>query len=376
MTKMKHTFTVLSLLTTLLWSSCSGSSDKATDGQTFYLGADMGWITMLEAQGQEYYNFDGEQRDPFALLPELGLNAVRLRVWVDPSKYGNWCDLEDNIQKAHRAKEQGLDIMVDFHYSDWWADPAKQNIPAAWFDHDYETMKQDLREHTLTVLRRFKDEGLEPRWVQVGNETSNGMLWSVATDPETGWEIKDEQGRTTITHSMGHLERNPEQYAGFFKAGAEAVKEVFPEAKVIVHLDNGYDKDLYNRNLDVLKAGGCEWDIVGMSLYPYWAHQSDTTLTAQIVIDRCMENINLVSQKYNCDVMITETGFEVDEQYPELMDEGRDQLSQIIRRCKNETNGRCKGVFYWEPLCRPSQYRLGAFTEDGHPTAIMQAFKL
>lgn len=372
---MKYTFCTL-FFSALLLAACSGKSgENAAADDNFALGADLGWVTMLEAQGQEFYNFNDEQRDAFALVKELGMNAVRLRVWVDPSKHGNWCDLEDNIVKGQRAKEQGLDIMVDFHYSDWWADPAKQNIPAAWDGHDFETMKQDLREHTLTVLRRFKDEGLTPRWVQVGNETSNGMLWSVETDPETGWEIKDENGRTTITHSMGHVERNPEQYAGFFKAGAEVVKEVFPEAKVIVHLDNGYDKDLYTRNLNVLKAGGCEWDIVGMSLYPYWAHSTDTTLTAQIVIDRCMENIGLVSQKYNCDVMITETGFEVDEQYPEIMDEGREQLAQIIRRCKEETQGRCLGVFYWEPLCRPSQYRLGAFTEDGHPTAIMQAFK-
>ena len=362
----------------LIISVCSGSKEgkSASSDSTFALGADMGWITMLEAQGQQYYNFEGEERDPMALLGELGLNAVRLRVWVDPSMHGNWCDLEDNIIKAQRAKEQGLDIMINFHYSDWWADPAKQNIPASWDGHDYETMKQDLRQHTLDVLNRFKEEGLTPRWVQVGNETSNGMLWSVETDPETGWEIKDENGRTTITHSMGHLERDPEQYAGFFRTGAEAVKEVFPEAKVIVHLDNGYDNDLYNRNLDVLKAGGCEWDIVGMSLYLYWAHMTDTTLTAQKVIDLCMENINLVSLKYNCDVMITETGFEVDEQYPELVEEGREQLAQIIRRCKDETHGRCLGVFYWEPLCRPSQYRLGAFTEDGHPTDIMRAFKL
>lgn len=354
-----------------------GSCTQPEPQPEFCLGADISWSTAQEARGEQYYDFDGQPKDAFTLCREMGLDAVRLRVWVDPKEHDGhkWCDAQDVLAKALRAKAQGMDVMIDFHYSDFWADPAKQCIPAAWEKHSYDEMRQDVREHTLSVLQLLKTHDIEPRWVQVGNETSNGMLWSVERDSITGWEIKDEHGNTTITQSMGHWERNPEQYAGFFRSGAEAVKEVFPNAKVIVHLDNGFDKELYVKNLDILRRGGCKWDVVGMSLYPYWAMQGHPERTAQGVIDSTLVNIGLVAERYDCDVMIVETGFAVYDDQPEVMAEGRAQLEQIIRRARTETNGRCLGVFYWEPLCRPSQYRLGAFGEDGKPTEIMKAFK-
>ena len=100
--------------------------------QDFYLGADISWETEMESKGQKLYNWKGEERECTALMKEMGMNAVRLRVWVDPSEHDNWCNKEDLLAKAKRAKELGMDVMVDFHYSDWWADPGKQNIPKAW----------------------------------------------------------------------------------------------------------------------------------------------------------------------------------------------------------------------------------------------------
>lgn len=340
----------------------------------FWLGADTGWDSEMAAAGHKFYNWQGEERECTALMKEMGLNAIRIRVWVDPSKHGNWCNSADVLQKALRAKQQGMEVMIDFHYSDWWADPSKQNIPAAWAKHSYKQMLKDLAAHTRDVLTLLLQNGVSPRWVQVGNETSNGLLWSVEMDPVTGWEKKDEHGRTTITHSMGHLERNPKQYAGFIRAGYDAVKSVCPEAQVIVHLDNGYDNDLYNRNLDVLLQGGAKWDLIGMSLYPYWSMEAGNEPSAMKTIVDCVRNIKKVVQKYGTDVIITETGFEVDETQPWKMVAGREQLRELIQRCQNETDGHCLGVFYWEPECRPSQYKLGAFTEDGHPTDIMRAF--
>ena len=124
-----------------------------------------------------------------------------------------------------------------------------------------------------------------------------------------------------------------------------------------------------------MAENGAQWDIIGMSLYPYWAKESGKETDADRCITRCMENIRAVSEKYHCDVIIVETGFEVDEQHPEVMEEGYRQLSRVLQESSHSTNGRCKGVFYWEPECKPSQYKLGAFTEDGHPTRIMDAFK-
>ncbi len=343
--------------------------------QDFYKGADVGWMTEMESRGHKWYNAEGKETECLQLMKEYDINAVRLRVWVDPSKHGNWCNLDDVIVKAKRAQKLGMEIMLDFHYSDWWCDPAKQPIPASWMGHSYEQMKQDLKDYTISVLNALKREGITPKWVQVGNETSNGLLWSVESDPVTGWEIKDANGNTKITTSMGHSRLNPTQYAGFIRAGYDAVKEASPSSLVIVHLDNGFDKVLYEWNLGILAGNGAKWDIIGMSLYPHWALEGGKETDADECITHCMENIRMVSEKYNCDVIITETGFEVDEQHPEVMEEGYRQLSRVLQESLYSTNGRCKGVFYWEPECKPSQYRLGAFTEDGRPTRIMDAFR-
>ena len=334
----------------------------------------MGWLTEYEAQGWKCYDKYGNERECMSLMADYGINAERIRVWVDPSKHGNWCGKEDVLVKCQRAQALNQDIMIDFHYSDWWADPAKQNIPASWQGHNFKRMKQDLANHTIDVLSYLKDKGIKVRWVQIGNETSHGMLWSVKMDPKTGWEYKDENGNTVITESMGHLERNPEQYAGFFKAGYDAAKSIYPDAICIVHLDNGFDNDLYNRNLDTLIKYGAKFDMIGMSIYPYWSIMAKREPDAEKTITDCIKNINLVAKKYGVPVMITETGYQVDEKHPRIMEQGRDQLRRLIYECKNLTDGQCKGVFYWEPECRPSQYKLGAFTEDGRPTAIMDGF--
>ena len=372
-------------LVSVCWSiiGCSSSSTKVEEPEKeeeekvvdFYKGADISWVTELESKGHKFYNDHGQERECTALMKEYGMNAVRLRVWVDPSKHDNWCNQEDLLVKAKRAKALGMEVMVDFHYSDWWADPTKQNIPASWKGHSYEDMKKDLAAHTKEVLQLLKDNDIAPKWVQVGNETTNGMLWSVKTN-ELGWEIKDENGNTTIIESMGHATRNPEQYAGFFQAGYEAVKQIFPDAIVIVHLDNGFDEALYNWNLDILKNNGAKFDMIGMSIYPYWA-KINNNKTAEQTISGCMANIKKVREKYGCDVMIVETGMLCADEQGKLasasvLEEGYKQLARIIKESKEAG---CKGVFYWEPECKPSQYKLGAFTEDGRPTKIMDAFK-
>lgn len=372
------------LLASACWGlmSCSSSSTKVEEPEKvepevvdFYKGADISWVTELESKGQKFYNANGEERECTALMKEYGMNAIRLRVWVDPSKHDNWCNKEDLLVKAKRAKALGMEVMVDFHYSDWWADPAKQNIPASWKGHSYEEMKKDLANHTKEVLQFLKNNDITPKWVQVGNETTNGMLWSVKTN-EQGWEIKDENGNTTITESMGHATRNPEQYAGFFNAGYEAVKEIFPDAIVIVHLDNGWDENLYNWNLDILKNNGAKFDMIGMSLYPYWSEIYHGK-SAEETIGGCMANIQKMKAKYGCDVMIVETGMLCADEQGKLasasvLEEGYNQLARIIKESKEVG---CKGVFYWEPECKPGQYKLGAFTEEGFPTRIMDAFK-
>ena len=343
----------------------------ACSDRHYWKGADIGWATEYEADGQYFYNKDGERRECSELMKELGLDALRFRVWVDPSKHGNWNGREDLLVKASRARDLGMAIMIDFHYSDFWADPKKQNIPAAWSGKSYEEIRELLAEHTRDVLQMLKDNGIKPRWVQVGNETSNGFLWTVRGD-QWGDPVPDSLGRVTILESVGHLRNNPQQYAGLFAAGYDAVKSVFPKAEVIVHLDNGFDQALYDSNLDTLAKYGARWDMIGMSLYPYWALDSGVETDEEEAITHCIENINHVWEKYRTPVMLVETGFEVDESRPEVMEKGRDQLRRIIR--ESRATGHCRGIFYWEPECRPDRYKLGAFGSDGRPTAIMDGF--
>lgn len=316
----------------------------------FVKGADVGFLTGQERRGVVFHDRNGHERECLELLKnDYQMSAIRMRVWVNPR--GGDCDKFALLAMAKRVKALDMDLMVDFHYADSWADPAKQPIPKAWQGHSFEQMKQDLRDHTVKVLSLLKSNGIAPRWVQVGNETANGLLWP-----------------------MGHIEQNPEQYAGFIRAGYDAVKEVFPEAVVIVHLDRGHKQSLYDWNLDIVLKYGGKFDMIGMSLYPYWAMEGHPELNADDIITDCIANIRHCSEKYGCDVMIVETGFEVDEQHPEKMEEGRRQLERVIREARRDTNNRCRGVFYWEPQCLPGGYKLGAFNSKAAPTAIMEGF--
>lgn len=323
---------------------------QQTTTADFVKGADVGFLTGQERHGVKFHDRNGRERECLELLKnDYQMSAIRMRVWVNPR--GGSCDKNELLAMARRVKALGMQLMVDFHYSDSWADPAKQPIPKAWEGHTYKQMKRDLAQHTIEVLTLLKENDIEPRWVQVGNETANGLLWP-----------------------MGHIEKNPKQYAGFIRAGYDAVKKVFPKAIVIVHLDRGHKQSLYDWNLDIVRKYGGRWDMIGMSLYPYWAMEGHPELKADDIITDCMSNIRHVSEKYKCDVMIVETGFEVDEQHPEKMEEGRRQLTRVIKEARSMTNGRCRGVFYWEPQCLPGGYKLGAFDHNAAPTTIMEAF--
>lgn len=240
----------------------------------------MGFLTGQEHRGVVFHDREGRDRECLELLKtDYQMSAIRMRVWVNPR--GGNCDKHELLAMGKRAKALGMDFMVDFHYADSWADPAKQPIPAAWREHSYEQMLKDVHDHTVDVLSLLKNNGVEPRWVQVGNETANGLLWP-----------------------MGHIEKNPEQYAGFIRAGYDAVKEVFPNAIVIIHLDRGHKQSLYDWNLDIVRKYGGKFDMVGMSLYPYWARKDHPELKADDIITDCIANIRHVSEKYGCDVIL------------------------------------------------------------------------
>lgn len=329
-------------LVILLLGCSKKSSDTNNPVQTptnFAKGADVSWITEMEAAGKSFYNNSGVPQDPILILKNLGMNTIRLRVWVNPSN--GWNNTADVIAKATRAKNLGMRIMIDFHYSDSWADPGQQTKPAAWSGQSFTTLKTSLANHTTSVLTALKNNSIVPEWVQVGNEVNDGMLW-----PD------------------GKASTNMNNFAQLVNAGYDAVKSVFPSAKIIVHLSNGYDNNLYRWLFDGLENNGGKWDVIGMSLYPSPSNWS--TLDAQ-----CLANMNDMVSRYGKEVMIVETGMSWDQ--PGACNAF---LSDIISKTKSVSNNKGLGVLYWEPEAYGNWqgYTLGAFDNAGKPTSALNAF--
>ena len=324
-----------------------GQKDIVIDRTAFAKGADISWITQMESQGMEFYNKDGAERECTALMKEIGMNAVRYRVWVNP--VDGWNSATDVLVKAIRAQKLGLRIMIDFHYSDTWADPGNQTPPAAWASYDIDGLVKAVSDHTKEVLSLLKKYGVDVEWVQVGNETRTGMMWPLGSYKENGGK----------------------NYTDLTNAGYDAVKAVYPEAKVIVHLDGGHDNSLYTRIFSVLKANGGKYDMIGMSLYPCWWNNETSSFGTDWKpnTDACLANIKKVYETYGKEVMICETGMPVTN--PDI---AKEMLSYLLE--KTQELECCKGVFYWEPQA-PNGYNdgygLGAF-QNGKPTAALDPF--
>ena len=330
------------LLIAFLFTVISINNTNAQDKNTFWFGADISGTTQLESNGEKLYNTKGEIKENTALMKELGLNAVRLRVWVNPR--GGWSGAEDVLEMAKRAKYYDMAVMIDFHYSDWWADPGKQHIPAAWQYMSYDEMKNALAQHTEDVLSLLKKNNIDVKWVQVGNETTNGFLWP-----------------------MGRASDNMEKYAGFTEVGYQAVKKVYPNAQVIIHIDGGCDQKRYDFIFDGLKKFGAHYDMIGLSVYPYWDVVAKLESDWKGSVRDFTANVKHLYEKYGKETMVVETGAE--SKHPK---EGYIIMKAVINAAKNDCGGHCHGVFYWAPELE-GQYPLGAF--DNHrPTEIMKAF--
>ncbi|HXQ80888.1 MAG TPA: glycosyl hydrolase 53 family protein [Opitutaceae bacterium] len=311
----------------------------AVGAAPFANGSDPSWITQMEASGIRFYNGGGTQQDCLRVLQGVGVNAIRLRVWVNPA--GGWCDQADVVSKAVRARNLGQRVLIDFHYSDTWADPGHQTKPAAWANDGIAQLNIDVTNHTTAVLAALKAAGVAPEWVQVGNETNNGMLW-----PD------------------GMASTNMGNFAALVTSGYNAVKSVFPDALVVVHVSNGYDDSLFRFVFDGLKQYGARYDVIGMSLYPTNANWA--TLDTQ-----CLATMNDMVATYGKPVMVVEVGMDVDS-----ASACESFLADIIGKVKSVPGGNGLGVFYWEPEAYNGWqgYTMGAFGTNGAPTVAMNAF--
>jgi arabinogalactan endo-1,4-beta-galactosidase len=329
-----------------LFTHCSTSKMHGTKTGAFVKGADIGWLQQMEATGYKFYGDDGTEQDCFKILKDHGINTVRLRTWVNPNnnKASGHNSKDETVAMAVRAKKWGMKVMINFHYSDSWADPGKQKKPAAWEGHDFTTLLKDVYDYTLEVMTALKTAGVTPEWVQVGNETPGGMIY-----PE---------GST----------KNWPQLAQLINKGYDAIKAVSPSSKVILHLDRGNDSARFVSWFDNAKANGAKYDMIGLSYYPYWLDgKPDYTLS----IDDLARNMNNLVARYGKEVMVVEVGGEDNKP-----DNTYDMLVAVQQKVKAVPGGMGKGVIYWEPEGARSwsRYALSAWGDDGKPTKALDAF--
>lgn len=317
----------------------SGKGDEVKDRMV--LGADLGWVSQLESRGIRWVDEEGRQIDPLQAVKDMGTNTVRLRVFVNPPKEAFWqkkngtvcmlgfADAESVLEMAKRVKAMDLQLMIDFHYSDHFADPQYQDVPEAWQNEDGEGLKKKVYEHTKEVLHLLVENGAAPEWVQVGNEINPGIL---------------------LPH--GGLKENPGQLVEFLNMGYDAVKECCPDCKVITHIAGPYKPDWCEPFLDNFFEKGGKTDVFGFSHYPYWFKVEQSA-------EFLLGYLSRYEQKYHKPVMVCEVGG------PENEEEGTYQLlmntMEALERLPDEKG---LGVVYWEPEVAsgllPDKYFMGA----------------
>lgn len=317
----------------------------------FVKGMDLSTLLELERCGAKYYD-NGEERDLLAIMKSYDVDTIRIRLWNDPwsetgESYGaGENDLKTSLEIAKRVTAAGFGVLLNFHYSDFWADPGKQIKPKAWADYGVKELEQAVYDYTLESMQTFLDAGVNITMVQVGNELSNGLLWPEGKVP------------------------NYDNIATFVNAGIRAVRKVDAAIPVMIHLDNGGNNALYREWFDNFTKRGEDFEIIGLSYYPFW-HGSLQMLN---------DNMNDIAERYGKDLVIAEVsmGYTMEgyKNYEKLSDEERkgyatrpalvekieypmtkqgqyDFMEDFLNRISHIKGGKGKGFFYWEPAWIP-----------------------
>lgn len=317
----------------------------------FVKGMDLSTLLELERCGAKYYD-NGEERDLLAIMKSYDVDTIRIRLWNDPwsetgESYGaGENDLKTSLEIAKRVTAAGFGVLLNFHYSDFWADPGKQIKPKAWADYGVKELEQAVYDYTLESMQTFLDAGVNITMVQVGNELSNGLLWSEGKVP------------------------NYDNIATFVNAGIRAVRKADAAIPVMIHLDNGGNNALYREWFDNFTKRGEDFEIIGLSYYPFW-HGSLQMLN---------DNMNDIAERYGKDLVIAEVsmGYTMEDykNYEKLSDEERkgyatrpalvekieypmtkqgqyDFMEDFLNRISHIKGGKGKGFFYWEPAWIP-----------------------
>lgn len=317
----------------------------------YYKGMDISTLLEVEKCGGKFYD-GGKEGELLSILKSYDVNAVRIRLWNDPyseegEPYGAGTnDFNSVLELSRRAKEKGLDILLDYHYSDFWADPGKQFIPKAWRGYSVDELEQAVYDYTRDTLLILKKEDLLPCMVQVGNELTNGLLWPYGKTP------------------------NYDNIARFVKAGVRAVREVSDKIKVMIHLDNGGNNELYREWFDNFVKRGGDFDMIGLSYYPFW-HGT---------FDMLENNMKDIAVRYGKELIIAEVsmGYTMEDyasyeklapsqrkgmatrqeladkiEYPMTREGQTAFMNELFRRIAKVPENKGRGYFYWEPAWIP-----------------------
>lgn len=322
-------------------------------------GMDLSTLLELERLGAKYYD-GGKERDILDIMKDYGVNAIRLRIWNDPwgpshESYGaGENDVPTTLAIAKRVSGKGFGVLLNFHYSDFWADPGKQFKPKAWEGMSTKELTQAVYDFTFEVMELFKKEGVNVTMVQVGNELSNGLLWP--------------DGRLDVDGGIFEYDN----IAAFVSAGIRAVRKSNPAIPVMIHLDNGSKNELYRRWFDNYVARGEDFDVIGLSYYPFWHGTMDDLIA----------NMDDMAKRFRKDLIIAEVsmGYTMEDyrEYeklpeserkgyatkPELVEkiefpmtrEGQAGfIKTLMERMETVSGGYARGFFWWEPAWIPVQ---------------------
>jgi arabinogalactan endo-1,4-beta-galactosidase len=312
-------------------------ASPAQAAATFIKGADISWLPQMEAHGYTFKNTSGVQQDLLAILKGYGINAIRLRTWVNPSSdpANGHCSITETAAMAVRCKNAGLPVDIDFHFGDTWNSVGVQNPPAAWAHLTYSQMLSAMSAYVNNSMNVLKSNGVTPGWVQIGNETNSG-----------------------ICHPVGSIS-NPAQMTGLLNTAYAQVKAVFPSVPVLIHLAQPQNVSVIENFFDTYKAHGGNWDISAFSSYG-----SGSSTISGIISD-----INTYKSRYGKPVMQVEFGGQVTRASRTETD-----LESYITGMKNIGG---LGVFYWEPeVYSPfSSYSMGAWdSTTREPTVALSGF--
>ena len=312
-------------------------------GAQKYVGGDISMLPKYEQAGVVYKDKNGNTvSDVIAFFKQEGMNAMRVRLFVDPSKDSDKAvcqDLEYVKSLGKRIKDAGLSLMLDFHYSDTWADPAKQWTPDSWKTLNDADLANKLYEYTKDCLQQLKDAGAEPDMIQTGNEISYGMLWG------TQAAVGNNNTNRCFTNSSA---ANWNRFFNLLKKAGQACREECPNAKIILHSERTANTAVLLDYFDRMKSNGIDYDIIGLSYYPEH-HKTLAQLESALT--------SLEQKQYGKDIMIVETGYsyawsiggeyDYTATYP-YTEEGQRQFTADLV-AKLNTHASVKGLFWWWP---------------------------